>query len=144
MRLLVINGPNLNMLGVRNKEIYGDKTYKDLCKLIKGDSKLNKYKVDIVQYNSEERIINYIHKNYKKYDGIVCNLGAFTHYSYAIRDALELTNLKIADVHISDINNREEFRKVDVLDGLSTTKVVGEGFNGYIKALEYLRRKDEN
>ena len=138
MRLLILNGPNINMIGIRQTDIYGEEKYKDLTKRIKKYSKQAGVFVSVFQYNSEEKIVHKIQKNYDKYDGFIINLGAFTHYSYAIRDAIELINKPIVEVHISDINNREEFRKISVIQDLVDKQIIGKGTNGYFLAIDYL------
>ena len=138
MRLLILNGPNINMLGIRNKEIYGDVTYKELISLIKKHAKERNIKVSFYQSNEEGKLITFIQKNYNKFDGFIVNLGAYTHYSYALRDALEIVNSKIVEVHISDVESREEFRKLSVLDGASSYKIIGKGTEGYLLAIDWL------
>ena len=138
MRLLILNGPNINMLGIRNKEIYGDVTYKELIYLIKKHAKEKSIKVSFYQSNEEGKLITFIQKNYNKFDGFIVNLGAYTHYSYALRDALEIVNSKMVEVHISDVENREEFRKLSVLDGVSSYKIIGKGTEGYLLAIDRL------
>ena len=138
MRLLILNGPNINMLGIRNKEIYGDVTYKELISLIKKHAKERNIKVSFYQSNEEGKLITFIQKNYNKFDGFIVNLGAYTHYSYALRDTLEIVNSKIVEVHISDVKNREEFRKPSVLDGISSYKIIGKGTEGYLLAIDWL------
>ena len=138
MRLLILNGPNINMLGIRNKEIYGDVTYKELISLIKKHAKERNIKVSFYQSNEEGKLITFIQKNYNKFDGFIVNLGAYTHYSYALRDALEIVNSKIVEVHISNVENREEFRKLSVLDGVSSYKIIGKGTEGYLLAIDWL------
>ena len=138
MRLLILNGPNINILGIRNKEIYGDVTYKELISLIKKHAKKRNIKASFYQSNEEGKLITFIQKNYNKFDGFIVNLGAYTHYSYALRDALEIVSSKIVEVHISDVENREEFRKLSVLDGVSTYKIIGKGTEGYLLAIDWL------
>lgn len=137
MKLLIINGPNINMLGIRNKNVYGTTTYRDLIKQIKKHGKDKNINIKFYQSNSESSIITFIHKSYNKYDGFIVNLGAFTHYSYAIRDALELVSSKIVEIHISDIYKREEFRKVSVIEDIASFRVIGKGTDGYIEAINY-------
>lgn len=137
MKLLIINGPNINMLGIRNKNVYGTTTYRDLIKQIKRHGKDININIKFYQSNSESSIITFIHKSYNKYDGFIVNLGAFTHYSYAIRDALELVSSKIVEIHISDIYKREEFRKVSVIEDIASFRVIGKGTDGYIEAINY-------
>ncbi len=117
MKFIIINGPNLNMLGVREKEIYGSKHYDDLCNYVLKEAKKRKVCIDIFQSNCEGDLIDFIHKAYfEQLDGIIINPGAYTHYSYAIYDALKGINIPAVEVHISDIFNRESFRKTSVIN----------------------------
>ena len=140
MNILVINGPNLNMLGVRDKNIYGNNTYKDLVKLIKDYAKEKSVKVKCVQSNYEGKIIDYIHKSIGKFDAIIINAGAYTHYSYAIKDALNLVKIPKVEVHISNIYEREDFRKISVIKDECDYSIVGHGIKGYLLAIDYLRK----
>lgn len=140
MNILVINGPNLNMLGVRDKSIYGETSYNDLVKMIKKYAKEKNVKVKCVQSNYEGKIIDYIHKSIGKFDAIIINAGAYTHYSYAIKDALNLVSIPKVEVHISNIYEREEFRKVNVIKDECNYSIVGQGIKGYLLAIDYLRK----
>ena len=140
MNILVINGPNLNMLGERDKSIYGNNTYKDLVKLIKDYAKEKSVKVKCVQSNYEGKIIDYIHKSIGKFDAIIINAGAYTHYSYAIKDALNLVKIPKVEVHISNIYEREDFRKISVIKDECDYSIVGQGIKGYLLAIDYLRK----
>ena len=140
MNILVINGPNLNMLGIRDKSIYGNNTYKDLVKLIKDYAKEKSVKVKCVQSNYEGKIIDYIHKSIGKFNAIIINAGAYTHYSYAIKDALNLVKIPKVEVHISNIYEREEFRKISVIKDECDYSIVGQGIKGYLLAIDYLRK----
>ena len=140
MNILVINGPNLNMLGERDKNIYGNNTYEDLVKLIKDYAKEKSVKVKCVQSNYEGKIIDYIHKSIGKFDAIIINAGAYTHYSYAIKDALNLVKIPKVEVHISNIYEREEFRKINVIKDECDYSIVGQGIKGYLLAIDYLRK----
>lgn len=140
MNILVINGPNLNMLGERDKNIYGNNTYKDLVKLIKDYAKEKSVKVKCVQSNYEGKIIDYIHKSIGKFDAIIINAGAYTHYSYAIKDALNLVKIPKVEVHISNIYEREDFRKISVIKDECDYSVIGQGIKGYLLAIDYLRK----
>jgi len=141
MRILIINGPNLNMLGIREPSIYGNHTLEKLEENIKKYCKRKSIKIKFKQSNYEGKIIKYIHKAYKKeYDGIVINPGAFTHYSYAIFDAIKAVNIPTVAVHISDINNREEFRKKSVIKDACIKEIIGLGFKGYTDAIKFLYR----
>ena len=136
MKILVINGPNLNMLGVREKELYGDKSYSALIKLIKTSAKSRGVKVKCFQSNYEGAIVTAIQKAYKKYDGIVINPGAYTHTSVAILDALKSVNIPTVEVHITEVNQREEFRKISFVKEFAFKTITGKGFDGYIDALD--------
>lgn len=139
MKVLIINGPNLNLLGTREKNIYGSKAYKDLCEFIEEKAKSLKVEVCIVQSNIEGEIINHIHRCYsEKYDGIVINPAAYTHYSIAIYDALRCVNIPVVEVHLSNIHAREEYRKISITAGACTGQISGFGFYGYAMALEAL------
>lgn len=144
MKILVINGPNLNFLGIREKQTYGNKDYDYLLNKINNKAKLEGIKVDIYQSNIEGEIINKIQESYyDKVDGIIINPGAFTHYSYAIRDALaSVTCLKI-EVHISNVYTREEFRHKSVISPICNGQIVGLGLNGYILAIDAIMQMIE-
>ena len=145
MKILVINGPNLNFLGIREPEIYGDSTYKDLCNLIKKKSKQDNVKVDFFQSNHEGKIVDKIQKAYyKKYDGIIINPAGYTHTSVAILDALKAVNIPCVEVHISDINGREDFRKHSYISLVAKRTIKGLGFYGYIEALTFLENYINN
>lgn len=138
MKILVINGPNLNMLGIREKELYGDKTYKSLVKKIKAYAKEKGVKVECYQSNYEGDIVTKIQKAYKKVDGIVINPGALTHTSVALLDALKSVNIKTVEVHITNVDEREDFRKISYVSLFAVQKIAGEGFDGYLKAIDIL------
>lgn len=140
MRILVINGPNLNLLGYREKEIYGKETYSDLKKYIKNVSNKLDVTSKVVQTNYEGKIVDYLHYAFKKhYDGICLNSGAYTHYSYAIYDAIKSINIPVVEVHLSDINTREDFRKVSVIRSACVKTIMGKHFEGYQEAIEYIK-----
>ena len=136
---LVINGPNLNMLGIREREVYGNQTYDDLVKYIKECAKELGVKVKILQSNYEGQIVEWIQKSYGRVDGIIINPAAYTHTSVAILDALKAVNIKTVEVHLSDINQREEFRKCSYVSLYAEKTIIGKGFEGYKEALEYLK-----
>ncbi|EGC83186.1 type II 3-dehydroquinate dehydratase [Anaerococcus hydrogenalis] len=139
MRILVINGPNINMLGIRERELYGNKTYKDLIKCIKDYTDDKDIEIEIYQSNSEGQIINKIQEAYKLYDGIVINPAAYTHTSVAILDALKAVNIPTVEVHLTDVDNREEFRKISYVSYFAKKTIKGKGFEGYIEAIDYLK-----
>ncbi|QGU93987.1 type II 3-dehydroquinate dehydratase [Clostridium bovifaecis] len=134
MKILVINGPNINMLGIREKHIYGTTTYEDLCRYIREESK-SLAEVNIVQSNIEGELINYIQGAYGDYDGIVMNPGAYTHYSIAIYDALVAVQIPTVEVHISNIHKREEFRHKSVTAAACLGQISGFGIYGYIMGI---------
>lgn len=134
-KILVINGPNLNMLGIREKGVYGDTTLADIEAMIKNEaSKLN-VEVDFFQSNHEGAIIDTIHSALGNCDAVIINPGAFTHYSYAIRDAIVAVNIPFIEVHISNIHKREEFRKNSVTAPVCIGQISGMGTYGYILGL---------
>ena len=141
MKLLVLNGPNLNMLGVREPELYGKKDYKSLVKTIKQAGKENGVKVDVFQSNIEGVLVTKIQKAIKRYDGIIINAGAYTHTSIAILDALKSTGLLTVEVHLTDINLREDFRKLSYISSYAEKTIVGKGFDGYVQAIEYFAQR---
>lgn len=140
MKVLVINGPNLNMLGIREKNIYGDRDYKSLIKLIKDHAKKGGVKVKCFQSNYEGAIVTAIQKAYNKFDGIVINPGAYTHTSVAILDALKAVNIPTVEVHISAVNEREDFRQISYVGKFAFKTITGKGFDGYIEAMEELKK----
>ena len=144
MKILVINGPNINMLGIREKEIYGKKTYEDLIFHIKDYCKSQNIEVEIYQSNYEGDLISKIQKAYKKFDGIVINPAAYTHTSVAILDALKAVDIPTVEVHLTDIDTREEFRKISYISYFAKKTIKGYGFDGYIYAIEYLAQNNEN
>lgn len=138
MNITVINGPNINFLGMREKNIYGVKTYEELCKFIREEASKLGVDVSIYQENSEGEIINIIQKAYGITDGIVINPGAYTHYSYAIYDAIKSVEINTIEVHLSNIYKREEFRHKSVIAPACIGQISGFGFYGYKYALEAL------
>ena len=138
MKILVINGPNLNMLGVREPEIYGKKTYQNLVDLIENHAIKSGVEVEVFQSNHEGDIVGKVQKAYKVFDGMVVNPAAYTHTSVAILDALKAVGIPTVEVHISDVDNREEFRRVNFVRGACVKSISGKGFDGYIEAIDYL------
>ena len=143
MKILVLNGPNLNMLGIREQEIYGKNTYKDLEELIKNYGKEKSMQIDILQSNCEGELVTIIQNALNKYDGIVINAGAYTHYSYAILDSLYAVNIPTVEVHISNIYKREEFRHKSVILPACKKQISGLGIQGYIEAIKYLQKEEK-
>lgn len=135
--ILVIHGPNLNLLGKRKPEVYGNLTLNDINKKIEAFSKENNIAVNIIQSNNEGDIINAIHNAVDTY-GIVMNPGGYTHTSVAIRDAIEAVGVPVIEVHISNIYAREEFRQKSVIAPVCKGQITGLGWFGYILAIEYL------
>jgi len=138
MKILVLNGPNVNMLGVREPEVYGKETYDDLVKLIQEYGEENNIEIDILQSNCEGELVTIIQNALNKYGGIVINPGAYTHYSYAILDSLYAVEIPTVEVHISDIYKREEFRHKSVIKPACKVQISGLGIQGYIEAIKYL------
>ena len=137
-KILIINGPNLNMLGIREPGIYGNETLETLTEKIGEKAKELNAEVSFFQSNCEGEIIDEIHKAFTSQDGIIINPGAYTHYSYAIRDAVASVNLPCIEVHISNVHKREEFRHKSVIAPVCKGQICGLGTNGYIYALEEL------
>lgn len=142
MKILVINGPNINFLGIREKSVYGTQNYDDLLNMIAEKGQKEGCTIEVFQSNHEGAIIDRIQDSY--YDGtegIVINPGAYTHYSYAIRDALASITVPKVEIHISNIMEREEFRKVSVTAPVCDKQIYGEGLNGYLTAIDYILEK---
>lgn len=138
-KITVINGPNLNFLGIRDKKVYGNEDYNYLVNMIKEYSNNNNVQIEVFQSNSEGAIIDKLQKcYYDKVNGIVINPGAYTHYSYAIRDAISSVNIPTVEVHISNIYEREDFRKVSVVKPVCVHQIYGKGLDGYIEGIEYI------
>lgn len=141
MDVLVINGPNINMLGVREPSIYGEKSYNDLLKYIEEEAEKLDIEVEFFQSNVEGFIVDRIQKAYfDSFDGIVINPGAYTHTSIAIGDAIKATGIPAVEVHLSDINKREEYRKISFVKDACKGQIMGKGFEGYKEALELLKK----
>ena len=138
MKILIINGPNLNMLGIRQPEVYGYKTYADLVSYCLEEGKKLNLEIKCFQSNHEGSIIDEIQNAYKVFDGIIINAGAYTHYSIAIMDALKSVDIPTVEVHLSDIYQREEYRHISYIKEASIKSIVGLGFEGYKLALETL------
>ncbi len=138
MKILVINGPNLNFLGIREKNIYGNQSYEYLTDMITDYCTDRNMECECYQSNHEGAIIDRLQEAYSDgTDGIVINPGAYTHYSYAIRDALSsLADIPKIEVHISDINSREEFRRISVTAAACAGQIAGQGFQGYLTAID--------
>lgn len=144
MKISVINGPNLNMLGIREPDIYGRETYEDLINKINEYALTKGYEVSFYQSNHEGDLVDEIQRAYKVYDGIIINPGAYTHTSIAIADALKAVGIPTVEVHISDVEKREKFRSISYIREYCISSVIGEGTNGYIKAMDILAEKIGN
>jgi len=141
MRILVINGPNINMLGIREPEVYGSKTYEDLVRFIEDVCAEQGISVSVFQSNHEGAIVDAIQGAYGVYDGIIINPAAYTHTSIAILDALKAVSLPAVEVHLSDINTREDFRRVSY-PGMACIKTFsGMGFDSYRHAILFIRNQ---
>lgn len=139
MKILVINGPNINFLGIREKSVYGTQDYQYLLNLIGKKAEESGSEVEVFQSNHEGAIIDRIQEAYfDGTQGIVINPGAFTHYSYAIRDALASVTVPKVEIHISDITKREEFRKVSVTAPACDRQIYGQGLDGYLQAVDFV------
>lgn len=134
-KILVINGPNLNMLGKRSKEHYGTKTLEDICNMMR---LIDTFEYDFFQSNHEGSIIDKIQE--MTYDGLIINAGAYTHTSVAIHDALEIVDVPKVEVHLSDVNNREDFRKINYIKDVCDFTITNMKENGYIEAVKYLQK----
>ncbi len=139
MNILILHGPNLNLLGEREPEIYGSATLEEINSQISRRAKESGAEITFSQSNHEGVLIDTLHENRKWADALIINPGAFTHYSYALRDAIAAFGKPTIEVHLSDLNNREEFRKHSVFDGLiNVSRIMGKGADGYYEALEML------
>ncbi|HEY5561008.1 MAG TPA: type II 3-dehydroquinate dehydratase [Clostridiaceae bacterium] len=150
MRILLINGPNINFTGIREKNVYGNKNYSEICKYIMGESEhigreVNKeIDLEIVQNNIEGELINIIQGAYNVYDGLIINPGAYTHYSIALYDAIKSVGIKTIEVHLSNIHAREEFRRKSVTAAACVGQICGFGPLGYILALRAILNLTED
>lgn len=138
-KILIINGPNLDMLGVREPEIYGNKTLDAVNGSIATYASAMKFTCDFFQSNSEGEIIDKIHSVLGGYDGCIINAGAYTHYSYAIRDAISSVDKPFIEVHLSNVNAREDFRKISVIAPVCAGTIAGFGVNSYLLAINAMR-----
>ena len=139
MKILVLNGPNLNMLGIREPDIYGASTYDDLISMITAHCEEKGIEVKCLQSNHEGDLVDYLQQAYfDKFDGIVINPGAYTHTSVALLDALKAVQLPAVEVHISKVNEREAFRQISYVSYYCSKTITGKGFDGYIEAIDFL------
>lgn len=138
MKILLLNGPNLNLTGFRESEIYGNETLLEIIGEVRRYVESRESQLDDYQTNHEGDIIDALHSSIGVYDGIILNAGAYTHYSYAIRDAIAACGIPTVEVHMSDIFNREAFRAVSVIQPVCIAQISGKGKQGYIEAAELL------
>lgn len=138
MHILVIHGPNLNLLGEREPEVYGKMTLAELNEVIQEYAESKRIEVRFFQSNHEGGLIDFIHENRHWAEGIVINPGALTHTSYALRDALAAVGLPVVEVHLSDIHQREDFRKISVIESVCIRQICGKGKNSYFEGIEVL------
>ena len=139
MKILVINGPNLNLLGLREPELYGKQDYAALCRLIEETAALEGIEVECFQSNHEGAIVDKIQSAWGRFDGIVINPAAYTHTSVAILDALKAVAIPAVEVHISDVGVREPFRQISYAGMACIKTYMGLGFDGYVQAIGYLK-----
>lgn len=141
MNILIINGPNLNLLGLREPDIYGKRTYRDLVELIRAEAEQLGVSVEFVQSNHEGALVDAIQDAYGRFDGIVINPGAYTHTSIALLDAVKAVGVPTIEVHISDPDLREDFRKVSYIRAACIASIKGHGLEGYLEALRLLAKR---
>ena len=142
MKLLVLNGPNLNFIGIREPNIYGKETYSDLSNFLNECVKDKNVELEIKQSNHEGELVDFIQQAYyDKVDGIIINPGAYTHTSIALLDAVKSVNIKTIEVHLSDVTKREDFRQVSYLRSACVKSIMGKGFKGYLEAIDYFLNK---
>ena len=137
MKLLVVNGPNINMLGIREPEVYGSGTYIDLCNLVDNYCREKDIEVEFFQSNHEGDIVDTIQNAHDNFDGIIINPAAYTHTSIAILDALKAVDIPAVEVHISDVSKREDFRQISFIREYCKKSIMGFGFKGYLMAVDY-------
>ena len=141
LRLLVLNGPNLNLLGLREPDIYGKKTYADLVVAVRGECKKRGIRTRFLQTNSEAVLVTAIQKAYGKFDGIVINPAAYTHTSVALLDAVKAVGIPTVEVHLSAVAAREDFRQISYIRLATEKTITGKGIDGYLEAVAYLDGK---
>ena len=139
MKLLVLNGPNLNLLGLREPEIYGKQDYAALVQFVKNAAEEAGFEADVRQTNHEGVLVDWIQEAYGRYDGIVINPAAYTHTSVAILDALKAVQIPAVEVHLSDVSKREPFRQVSYVSYAAVKTIKGLGFEGYREAIRFLK-----
>ena len=141
MKILVLNGPNINLLGIREPDVYGKETFADLLTLLEQTAK--EESMEIVQYqsNHEGDLVDYIQSAYQNFDGIVINPGAYTHTSIAILDAVKAVGIPTCEVHISDVTKREDFRQISYIRAACVLTICGHGTDGYLEAIDFLSER---
>lgn len=137
-KILILNGPNLNMLGIREPEIYGNQTHDDIAKLCEDTATQNNATAEVKQSNHEGQLIDWIQEAIEGYDGVIINAGGYTHTSVAIHDALKLLSCPVVEVHLSDISKREEFRHFSYISLVAAKVIKGHGADGYVQAIEFI------
>ena len=144
MKLMILNGPNLNFLGIREKEVYGALRYEELCRYLNEQAGALGHTVTVLQSNSEGKLIDFLQQAYhQKMDGIIVNPGAYTHYSYALHDAIKGIQIPTVEVHLSNIHAREEFRRTSVTAPACIGQICGFGAYGYVMAMQALSQRAE-
>ena len=138
MKILVLNGPNINMLGIREPGLYGKNTYADLLALLEATAKEENIELEHYQSNHEGCLVDKIQEAYGKFDGIVINPGGYTHTSVAILDALKAVSIPTVEVHISKVDEREPFRQISYVSYYASKTIIGKGLDGYIEAIDFL------
>jgi len=142
MKIMIINGPNLNMLGIREPNVYGNSSYLDLVNYLNKMAKELNIEIKVVQSNHEGVLVDYIQScYYEKYDAIIINPAAYTHTSIALLDALKAVSLPAVEVHLSDVDKREEFRKISYVSFACIASIKGKGFEGYYEAMKLLKER---
>ncbi|MFO7889990.1 MAG: type II 3-dehydroquinate dehydratase [bacterium] len=141
IKIMVIHGPNLNLLGKREPELYGTLTLREINKQITDFARSKSVKVKTFQSNHEGKIIDCIQRAEKKYTGIVINPGALTHYSYTIRDAVAAVSIPVVEAHLSDIHHREDFRRISVISPVCVDQISGLGVESYMRGIERILKK---
>ncbi len=137
-KIIIINGPNLNLIGEREPEVYGSQTLEELNHEIEEYTDAEDVELEFYQSNHEGEIIDILHSHRNDSDGFIMNPGAFSHYSYAIRDAVAAVSPPVVEVHLSDIQSREEFRKISVIEPVAVKQFSGDGAGSYLKAIDFL------
>lgn len=141
MKLLVINGPNINMLGIREPGIYGKESFKTLCDTVERHAAENGHTVKLFQSNHEGDLVDEIQAAYGNFDGIVINPGAYTHTSIALLDAVKAVSIPTVEVHISDVSRREDFRQISYIRSACVKTISGHGIAGYTEAMDFLAKE---